>query len=206
LKIGADSYTVGRGSDHVGNFGNEESMSDPFDFYFIDVKSGWLESRISLDGVHYDLSAHCALSEPLKDLFRCLADARGLDGPPDMAADYRHLEFEWVGEGWLYYWSLTPGPDHRLDVCVEFKGKREVGGAEYPVWKLDFATDWGTFAGQVFAQALALLRLHGFSGYLDRWTKDFPVGQMMCLGHLLHDHDAAMDDFARELGYLAEAP
>jgi hypothetical protein len=179
-------------------------MPDSFSFFLTEAKSGWLESRIVLDGRHYDLSAHCALSEPLKDLFRCLCDAHGLDGPPDMSANYRHLEFEWVGEGWLYYWELTPGPGGRLDVSVEFKGKREVGGAEYPVWKIAFATDWPTLAGQVLAQASKLLRMYGFSGYLERWTKDFPTGLMMRLGHLLHGVASGAEDFACEMGYLAE--
>jgi hypothetical protein len=179
-------------------------MPDSFHFYLTEVKSGWLESRIVLDGEHYDLSAHCALSEPLKDLFRCLCDARGLAAPPGVDDEYRHLEFEWVGEGWLYYWELVPGPDGRLDVSVEFKGKREVGGTEYPVWKIRFAARWDDLAGQVFTQASELLWQYGFAGYYDRWTKDFPAGQMMRLGHLLHGVSPEADDFAREMGYLAE--
>ncbi|WP_285907126.1 hypothetical protein [Pseudodesulfovibrio pelocollis] len=179
-------------------------MAKSLQLYLTEVRACWLEARIVLDGEQYDLSTHCALSEPLKDLFRCLCDAHGLEGPPDMVADYRHLEFEWVGEGWLYYWALTPGPDGRLEVSVEFKGKREVGGTEYPVWNIRFATDWATLAGQIFAQSAKLLRRYGFAGYLDRWSKDFPAGQMMRLGHLLHDQSPECEDLARELAYLGE--
>jgi hypothetical protein len=179
-------------------------MPDQFQFYLTEVKAGWLESRIVCNGRHYELSTNCALSEPLKDLFRCLGDARGLSEPPAPAGEYRHLEFEWVGEGWLYYWELVPGPGGRLAVSVEFKGKREEGGVEYPVWRLAFETDWRTMAGQVFSQASELLWMYGFAGYYERWTKDFPAGQMMRLGHLLHGASPDADDLARELGYLAE--
>lgn len=177
---------------------------DQFELFLTEAKAGWLESRVILHGSHYDLSVHSNFSEPLKDLFRCLCDAHGLDAPTDMDTDYRHLEFEWVGEGWLYYWNVTPRPNGELHVTVEFKGKREVGGKEYPVWKLDITTDWRTFAKQVFTQASEMLWMYGFTGYHDRWTKDFPAAAMMRLGHLLHGQPVSIDDFSRELGYLAE--
>lgn len=177
---------------------------DQFKLYLTEVKAGWLESRMVLDGAHYDVSVNCKFSEPLKDLFSCLCDLHKLDAPTDMDTDYRHCEFEWGGAGWLYYWSFTPRPGGLLDVTVEFKGKREVGGTEYPVWKINFTTRWRTLAEQVFTQASEMLWLYGFTGYFDRWTKDFPAGHMMRLGHLLHDQPMDTDDFARELGYLAE--
>jgi len=177
---------------------------DKFEFYLTEIKAGWLEARIVLNGSHHDLSANANFSEPIKDVCRCLADAHGLEGPVDMDRDYRHLEFEWMGEGWLYYWGVTPQPDGRLRLSVEFKGSREVGGREYPVWKLDIDTDWTTFARQVFTQASELLWHHGFTGYYDRWTKDFPAADLMRLGHLLHGQPAGTDDFSREIGYLAE--
>ncbi|MUM78561.1 hypothetical protein GKC30_13035 [Pseudodesulfovibrio sp. F-1] len=177
-------------------------MSHSPQFHLTEIKSGWLEAYIVLGGARYDLSAHCALSEPLKDLFRCLCDVHGLDAPPDMAVDYHHLEFEWVGEGWLYYWSLAPGPGGRLEVRVEFKGKREVGGVEYPVWSICFDTDWAALAGQVFDQSASLLRQYGFAGYLDRWSRDFPAGQMMRLGRLLHGRSSQCEGLTGELAYL----
>jgi len=177
---------------------------DQFEFYLTEAKAGWLESRIILNGSHYDLSVNCNFSEPLKDLFRCMCDVKDLDAPTNMLTDYRHCEFEWVGEGWLYFWELCPLVDGKLKVMVEFKGKREVGGAEYPVWKIDFTTDWQSLAQQIFTQASEMLWMYGFTGYHDRWTKDFPAGQMMRLGHLLHNQPVDTDDFSRELGYLAE--
>lgn len=177
---------------------------DQFKFYLTEANAGWLESRIVLNDSHYDLSVLANFSEPIKDLCRCLCDAHGLDGPVDMASNYRHLEFEWVGEGWLYYWNVTPGPGGELHLSVEFKGKREVGGKEYPVWKLDFTTNWRDFAEQVFTQTSEMLWMYGFTGYHHRWGKDFPAARMMRLGHLLHDQPANTDDFSRELGYLAE--
>jgi len=175
-----------------------------FEFHLTEAKAGWLESRIDLNGSHYDLSINCNFSEPLKDLFRCLCDMHGLDAPTDRGQDYRHNEFEWGGEGWLYLWEVTPKPDDKLGITVEFKGKREVGGKEYSVWKLDFTTDWHTLAEQVFTQASEMLWMYGFTGYYDRWTKDFPTGQMMRLGHLLHNHPMDINNFSRELGYLAK--
>ena len=175
-----------------------------FQIYLTEAKAGWLESRIVQDGSHYDLSVHANFSEPIKDLCRCLTDAHGLEGPVDMDKDYRHLEFEWVGEGWLYYWNVTPGPSGKLRVVVDFKGKREVGGKEYPVWKIDCETNWETIARQTFTQASELLWMYGFTGYHDRWGKDFPAANLMRLGHLLHGQSATIDDFSRELGYLAE--
>ncbi len=177
---------------------------DQFEFYLTEIKAGWLESRIVLNGSHYDLNVQSNFSEPLKDLFRSLCDLRGLDAPTDMDKDYRHCEFEWVGEGWLYFWILTPKPEGKLGISIEFKGKREVGGKEYPVWKIDCTLDWQTLAEQVFIQTSEMLWMYGFTGYYDRWTKDFPAGLMMRLGHLLHDQPADTDDFSRELGYLAE--
>lgn len=177
---------------------------DQFELYLTEARAGWLESRIVLNGSHYDLSVHCNFSEPLMDLFSCLCDVHGLDAPTDMDQDYRHCEFEWIGEGWLYLWELCPLPDDKLQVTVEFKGKREDGGTEYPVWKITFAIAWKQLAEQVFTQASEMLWMYGFSGYQDRWTRDFPAGQMMRLGHLLHDHPVTADDFSRELGYLAE--
>lgn len=183
----------------------EEWMpDDQFEFYLTKVKAGWLESRIILNGSHYDLSVKCNFSEPLKDLFHSLCDIRGLDATTKMDEEYHHLEFEWVGEGWLYFWKLTPKPNERLHLSIEFKGKREIGGAEYPVWKIDCTMAWQTLAEQVFTQASELLWLYGFTGYYDRWTKDFPAGLMMCLGHLLHNQPTDINDFSRELGYLAE--
>ncbi len=177
---------------------------DQFEFYLTEAKAGWLESRIVLNDSHYDLSSHCNFSEPLKDLFRCVCDVHGLETVPGPEDGYRHCEFEWVGEGWLYFWKVAPRPGGELAVSVEFKGKREVGGTEYPVWRLDFMTQWETLAEQVFTQASELLWMYGFSGYYDRWTKDFPAGWMMRMGHLLHGQPMDINDFSRELGYLAE--
>jgi len=178
--------------------------ADQFEFYLTEARAGWLESRIVHNGSHYDLSVHCNFSEPLKDLFSCMCDLHGLQAPTDMNKDYRHCEFDWGGEGWLYSWNLIPMPEDRLTIQVEFKGKREVGGQEHPVWKLEAVTEWKTLAEQVFTQASEMLWMYGFSGYHDRWGKDFPAGQMMRLGHLLHNQPIDTDDFSRELGYLAE--
>ena len=133
-----------------------------------------------------------------------MCDAHGLDGLPDMERDYRHLEFEWGGEGWLYYWNVIPKPGDILDITVDFRGKREEGGVEYPVWKIETSVTWRNLAQQVFTQASEMLWLYGFTGYYDRWQKDFPTGTMMRLGHLLHNMPVDTDDFSRELGYLAE--
>lgn len=179
-------------------------MADEFAFYLTEARAGWLESRIVLNDSHYDLSIHCNFSEPLKDLFQCLCDLHDLDAPTNMEQDYRHCEFEWVGEGWLYFWELCPLKEGGLLVKIEFKGKREVGGKEYPVWKIECLTDWKTLAEQIFIQASELLWMYGFSGYYERWTRDFPAGQMMRLGHLLHDQSPDFADFSRELGYFAE--
>ncbi len=177
---------------------------DRFEIYLTEARAGWLDARLVDAGSHYDLSVNSNFSEPIKDLFRCLCDAHGLDTFPDMEQDYRHLEFEWGGEGWLYYWTVTPRPEGRLDIVVDFKGKREVGGVEYPVWKIETTTTWRSLADQVFTQASEMLWLYGFTGYYDRWQKDFPAGTMMRLGHLLHGMPPETDDFSRELGYLAE--
>jgi hypothetical protein len=177
---------------------------DQFELFLTEAKAGWLEARIIHNGSHYDLSVNSTFSEPLKDLFICLCDLHGQDAPTDMDKDYRHCEFEWGGEGWLYYWTVIPAPDGVLNITVEFKGKREVGGVEHPVWKIEAVVDWRSLADQVFTQASEMLWMYGFSGYHDRWTKDFPAGQMMRLGHLLHNQAMDTDDFSRELGYLAE--
>ena len=117
-----------------------------FEIYLTEARAGWLDARLVDSGSHYDLSVNSNFSEPIKDLFRCLCDAHGLDAPPDMERDYRHLEFEWGGEGWLYYWTVIPKPDGELDLIVAFKGKREVGGVEYPVWKIETTTTWQELA------------------------------------------------------------
>lgn len=179
-------------------------MADPrFEIYFTEVRAGWLEARLVDGDAHYDLSVNSNFSEPLKDLFRCLCDVHGLDAPTDMEEDYRHIEFEWGGEGWLYYWSVTPQPGGMLSISVQFKGKREEGGTEHPVWSVTTQTTWGELADQVFNQASELLWMYGFTGYYDNWYKDFPAGTMMRLGHLLHDMPQDTDDFSREIGYLA---
>ncbi|CCH49000.1 hypothetical protein [Pseudodesulfovibrio piezophilus] len=175
-----------------------------FELFLTEVRAGWLEARIVHDGEHYDLSVSCSFSEPLKDLFSCLCDLYQLEALPDLLEDYRHFEFEWGGEGWLYYWTIIPGPGGVLQVDIEFKGKREAGGVEHPVWSISAMTDWQTLAGQVFTQTSEMLWMYGFSGYYDRWSKDFPAGKMMRLGHLLHGQARDTDDFSRELGYLAE--
>jgi len=175
-----------------------------FEIFLTEARAGWLEARLVSNDSHFDLSVNSNFSEPIKDLFRCLCDVHGLDAPTDMEVDYRHTEFEWGGEGWLYYWGVTPRPGGMLDIVVDFKGKREVGGEEYPVWKIETSTTWKEFARQVFIQASEMLWMYGFTGYYARWQKDFPAGEMMRLGHLLHGLPADTDDFARELGYLAE--
>ncbi len=177
---------------------------EPFELYFTEVKAGWLESRVVLNGFHYEISTQCTFSEPLKDLSRCLCDLHGLEALPESDDEPRHFEFEWGGEGWIYFWKIVPHPGGELAVTVEFKGKREVGGQEYPVWRIDFLTQWETMAEQVFTQGSELLWMYGFSGYHEHWTKDFPAGWMMRLGHLLHGQPAESTDFSRELGYLAE--
>lgn len=178
--------------------------ADQFQLFFTEAKAGWLESRIILNESHYDLSVSVAFSEPLRDLFRCLCDVHGLDGPTDMATDYRHCEFEWGGEGWVYMWQVTPRPGGELAIRVEFKGKREQGGKEFPVWDIDVVLPWQTLAEQAFTQGAEMLWMYGFCGYQERWTKDFPAAEMMRLGHLLHDQPMNTTDFSRELGYLAE--
>jgi hypothetical protein len=175
-----------------------------FSFFLTEAKAGWLESRIIHNGAHYDLSVSCAFSEPLMDLFRSLCDLQGLQTPSSPDEAYTHYEFEWGGEGWLYTWQITPMQNAMLNVVIEFKGKREVDGKEHPVWKIDAITSWKDLAGQVFTQASEMLWMYGFTGYYDRWSKDFPTGQMMRLGHLLHEQPANTADFSRELGYLAE--
>lgn len=177
---------------------------DQFEIYLTEARAGWLEARVVHESSHYDLSVNATFSEPLKDFFACLCDLHGLDAPPNMEEDYRHCEFEWGGEGWVYYWTFTPRPDGVLDVVVEFKGKREVGGVEHPVWRIEATTNWQALAEQVFTQASEMLWMYGFSGYYARWGKDFPAGPMMRLGHLLHNKPIDTDDFSRELGYLAE--
>lgn len=177
---------------------------EQFDMFLTEVKAGWLECRIVHNGSHYDLSVNSTFSEPLKDLFLCLCDVHALSAPTDMQEDYRHIEFEWGGEGWLYYWCVTPKPDGMLDISIEFKGKREVGGVEHPVWAMQAAVAWEDLARQLFVQASEMLWMYGFSGYYERWTKEFPAGQMMRLGHLLHDLPLDTIDLSRELGYLAE--
>jgi len=177
---------------------------DQFELFLTEVKAGWLEARIVHNGSHYDLSVNATFSEPIKDLFLCLCDMHELDALSELDKEYRHTEFEWGGEGWLYYWTVTPRPGGVLDISVEFKGKREEGGQEHPVWKIEAVTNWKELAGQVFTQASELLWMYGFSGYNDRWGKDFPAGSMMRLGHLLHNQPVDLDDFSRELGYLAE--
>ena len=106
-----------------------------FEIFLTEVRDGWLESRIVSGDAHYDLSVHSNFSRRVKDLSRCLWDGHGLEAPTDREADYRHTEFEWGGEGWVYYWDIVPRPGGQLDVSVEFKGKREVGGVEHPVWR-----------------------------------------------------------------------
>lgn len=174
-----------------------------FQLFLTEAKTGWLESRIVCDEAHYDLSVSCTFSEPLKDLFTSLCDLHGLDALPSGDTPC-HREFEWGGEGWLYEWRITPKPDAMLDLEIEFKGKREVGGIEYPMWKIDTSVPWKALADQVFTQASEMLWMYGFTGYQQRWTKDFPAGNMMRLGHLLHGQSAETHDFSRELGYLAE--
>ena len=46
--------------------------------------------------------------------------------------------------------------------------------------------------------------MYGFAGYFNRWENDFPAGDMMRLGHLLHGQSPDTGDLSRELGYLAE--
>ncbi|BCS89256.1 hypothetical protein [Pseudodesulfovibrio sediminis] len=174
-----------------------------FEIYLTEARSGWLEARLIDDDSHYDLSIHSNFSEPIKDLFRCLCDVHGLEAPTDMDTDYRHCEFEWGGEGWLYYWNITPRPNGVLDITVEFKGKREVHGDEYPVWKIETSTTWQDLAQQVFTQASEMLWMYGFTGYYERWDKDFPAGPMMRLGHLLNGRPVDTNDFSCEIGYLA---
>lgn len=174
---------------------------DQFELYLTEAKAGWLESRIVHNASHYDLSVSCSFSEPLKDLFTCLCN---LHPSTETDGEYLHTDFEWGGEGWLYFWELDLKPDNMVALSVEFKGKREVGGVEYPMWKFETIIPWHTLADQVFTQASEMLWMYGFTGYYERWTKDFPAGQMMRLGHLLHNKPADTHDFSRELGYLAE--
>lgn len=177
--------------------------ADTFELFLTEARAGWIESRIVHAQSHYDLSVHCNFSKPLKDLFNCLCDVHGLDALPSDDT-VCHREFEWGGEGWIYQWLVTPKPEGLLHLSVEFKGKREVGGREYPMWAIETTIPWSSLAQQVFTQASEMLWMYGFIGYYERWTKDFPTGPMMRLGHLLHDQPAATEDFSRELGYLAE--
>ncbi|QJB55621.1 hypothetical protein [Pseudodesulfovibrio sp. zrk46] len=178
--------------------------ADQFEFFLTEARAGWLESRIVHNSSHYDLSVNRNFSDPIKDLFCCMCDLYGADAASWPGNRYRHTEFEWGGEGWLYSWLMEPTPDNKIAVKVAFKGKREVGGPEHQVWDIEAVTHWRPLASQIFNQAAELLWMYGFSGYYDRWGKDFPAGHMMRLGHLLHDQPMDLDDFARELGYLAE--
>lgn len=173
---------------------------DRVQFRLVDVSAGWLEVCLNLNDTAYDLSVSSALSEPLRDLFQGLLDLR--QGRDD---EYRHLEFEWVGEGWMYEWTLTPLENGMVRARVAFSGQRTEGGKVFPVWNLQFSLGWEDFAAQALEQGAGLLRAHGFAGYLERWGKDFPAGQMVRLGHALHGLDAGIEDFDRELTYIPAA-
>ena len=56
-----------------------------------------------------------------------------------MTADGSYYRLGWNADSE----QLAPMPGGKLSVIVEFKGKREVGGKEFPVWKLEFTTDDG---------------------------------------------------------------
>ena len=171
-----------------------------FRFRLHELRKNWLEASLELNSTVYELSVSSAFSEPLKDLFSGLVDVQAAEENP--AGERYHLEFEWGGDGWLYPWRLDVLGNGEVAVNVSFVGKRTTDGRQFPVWTLDFTTDWRCFAGQVFAESRKMIRRYGFLGYQSRWSKDFPAGRFMRLGNLLHQQPTEAEDFRQETLYL----
>lgn len=152
-------------------------------FSFTELRQGWLDIRLEDGDKVCDFSVAAVFSEPLRDLCDALVDAHdAMNGgvPP------YHFEFEWLGEGWMYFWKLRPEGDI-INVSASFAGSRVVGDRPSVVWELDTTFDRNAFAREIWSMGGAILSKHGLVGYRQLWGRDFPLAQLLGLREIIED-------------------
>lgn len=166
------------------------------------LSKGWIDLYLKTGDEGYDITVASVFSEPLRDLCDCLTDAISDNRGTCSNGPRPHFEFEWVGEGWIYEWSVELGDDGQLHARVAFSGNRVVGGGKLPVWNTSFSIAPRDLARQLWGQCSALLRSTGFTTYRAQWGKDFPLAQLLSLRALTEQRLGA--PVQEELDYLRE--
>lgn len=156
-------------------------------FSLVKLRKGWIDFHMELGDIGYDLTVASVFSEPLRDLCDCLSDAISDNENHCTNGPRPHFEFEWLGEGWLYEWSMQLGQEGLLDISMSFSGNRVVGERKLPVWETEFSMDPKAFASQLWEQSASLLRRKGFITYRSLWGKDFPLAQLLSLRALTEE-------------------
>ncbi|GEM_PF-1100391 len=150
------------------------------------LSKGWMDFYLRIGDQGYDLTVASIFSEPLRDLCDGISDA--ISGSEKCTnGSNPHFEFEWLGEGWLYEWSMTCDDDGLLHATVKFSGNRVVGERKLPIWKTEFSIEPQELARQLWTECSTFLRNTGFTAYRALWGKDFPLAQLLALRSLL-DH------------------
>ncbi|WP_147820625.1 hypothetical protein [Salidesulfovibrio onnuriiensis] len=166
------------------------------------LSKGWIDFYLKINDEGYDLTVSSMFSEPLRDLCDCLSDAISGNAGEWANGPRPHFEFEWLGEGWLYEWTVRPGDDGLLHAAVKFSGNRVLGERKLPVWDTAFSMDPRELARQLWTQCSALLRSRGFTTYRALWGKDFPLAQLLSLRALTEQGLGA--PVQEEMDYLRE--
>lgn len=167
-------------------------------FTLTELRQGWLDFRLEDGHKTCDFSVASVFSEPLRDLCDALVDAH--DAVHGGGVTPFHFEFEWLGEGWLYFWEMKPEGE-TLNVKATFAGSRVVGDRPATVWELETAYDRSTFAEAVWTLAGSIIREHGLVGYRHLWGRDFPMAQLLSLRQTLDK--APISGWQSELEALA---
>ncbi len=164
--------------------------------------TGWVKALFAVAGSKHDFTVSY-LSEPLADFLSTILDLDAYydgryatDGPPQF-----HLR--WQGEPWSYGWLFEPQPGEALRVTLAFRaGHLDEPDEVRCVALLSFRE----LARQVYEQARAIFREHGFFGYRNEWvSSDFPVGDFLRLHDVLSGEPAHRRSVAEELALLAES-
>lgn len=157
------------------------TVSAPLRFEILDVCNGRIDMRLHVNSTPYDLTVFSTFSEPLRDLCDCLHDAISGATPHWINGEHPHFDFEWLGEGWLYEWSMRLQKNGELALHVVFSGNRAAGERKYEVWEITHTISPTELAEQLWEQCSKLIRTMGFGQYRQQWGQDFPLAQLLTL-------------------------
>ena len=144
--------------------------------------AGWFKARFAVAGGEHDFTVSY-LSEPLADFLSTILDLDAYyDGRYETIGN-PEFHLRWQGEPWSYGWLFEPQAGEVLRVTLAYRTGHDDNPDEIRFAGL---LSFRALARQVYEQARAIFREHGFLGYRNEWdNSDFPIGDFLRLHDVL---------------------